>query len=245
MNKIIILTALLSVIIFFTGCEDWSPVILGSVEVKTFVDSRDGKVYKYVDLAGKRWMAENLAYLPEVTPHETGSDSVACYYVYDYSGTSVVDAKSGICFRTYGVLYNAVAAQKACPSGWHLPVVDDWDNLAIKALGYARFSGGSWNDAGRFLKAKNSPGNPGWWNNYAYADTPDTFKFCGLPAGFRDKAGFCTMEHDRARWWEEIKTDTTLTRYWELDNSDDLNREKYGSKPKSIYVYGFSIRCVR
>jgi hypothetical protein len=52
------------------------------------------------------WMAENLAYLPTITDSAFYSDTVSCYYVYDYFGEKVSDAKATYYYDTYGVFYN-------------------------------------------------------------------------------------------------------------------------------------------
>jgi len=87
----------------------------------TFMDVRDQHVYKYVKIGTQTWMAENLAYLPAVSPSSDGSESSAFYYVYNYEGSSISEAKSQGNYTSYGVLYNWEAAKIACPSGWYLP----------------------------------------------------------------------------------------------------------------------------
>jgi uncharacterized protein (TIGR02145 family) len=111
----------------------------------TFKDSRDKHVYKYVKIGTQTWMAENLAYLPSVSPSSAGSESSEFFYVLNYEGSSVVDAKDNENFASYGVLYNWEAAKMACPSGWHLPSDAEWtileDYLTGNGFGYGESEG--------------------------------------------------------------------------------------------------------
>ena len=96
-----------------------------------FTDGRDNNVYSTIEIAGQCWMADNLAYLPQVNSKDDGSTTDPRYYVYDYDGTSVEDAKDhtyeGVnMYDTYGVLYNWPAAENACPDGWRLATDLEW-----------------------------------------------------------------------------------------------------------------------
>ena len=75
----------------------------------SFVDSRNGKSYKTVRIGKQIWMAENLKF---ATP--TGS---WCY------NDSTINCEK------YGTLYDWDGANIACPSGWHLPTVTDFEYL--------------------------------------------------------------------------------------------------------------------
>jgi uncharacterized protein (TIGR02145 family) len=105
-----------------------------------FIDDRDGHEYQWVKIGTQIWMAENLAYLPKVSPPEEGVHDDPYYYVYDYYGNDVNEAKLTENYSAYGVLYNWVAAmnnegnssqtpsgvQGICPKGWHLPSLNEF-----------------------------------------------------------------------------------------------------------------------
>ncbi len=114
----------------------------------------DGRVYETVQIGNQCWMAENLAYLPEIpSPAETGSPNKPFYYVYGYNKeNSIEEAKASDNYKRYGVLYNWPAAvdaniidltedqikerfegkQGVCPNGWHLPTDEEWAALEAK-----------------------------------------------------------------------------------------------------------------
>ena len=85
-----------------------------------FTDPRDGYTYKTIKIGNQIWLAENLRYLPKI-----GNG----YYVYNYHGKNVNEAKETQNYMNYGVLYNMAAAQEACPVGWHIPSDVEWKEL--------------------------------------------------------------------------------------------------------------------
>ena len=101
------------------------------IEFKTtrtgdFTDSRDGKIYKWVEIGNQTWMAENLSYIPFVSNlNDSG------IFVYNYEGLSVEEAKKTNEYIQYGCLYDWEIACEVCPDGWHLPSDDEWKELEI------------------------------------------------------------------------------------------------------------------
>jgi len=73
-----------------------------------FTDKRDSKQYKFIEVEGLLWMAENLNY---------ASKNSWCY-----------DNKPANCDK-WGRLYTWAAAKEACPEGWHLPNDEEWNKL--------------------------------------------------------------------------------------------------------------------
>jgi len=207
----------------------------------TFTDPRDGNVYQIVQIGTQIWMAENLKYLPSVVGPETASNSEPYYYVYDYYGTSVTEAKATANYATYGVLYNWTAAmagssssssnpsgvQGVCPTGWHLPSDAEWVQL-IDYLGGTEIAGGKLKEAG--TEHWESP-NEGATNESG---------FTALPGGDRYNNGTFMYIGYVGDWW------TTTERSGFGVCSYGMNF--YATVIGGVYYdkdWGFSVRCLK
>lgn len=209
----------------------------------TFIDSRDGNEYNWVQIGDQVWMAENLAYLPSVNMVADGSEDAAgsYYYVYGYDGTNVADAKATDNYATYGVLYNWTAAmdgeassttnpsgiQGVCPAGWHLPSDAEWTELT-DYLGGTSVAGGKLKETGTTHWA--SP-NTGATNETG---------FTALPGGGRGDSGAFGHIGSYGYWWSA--TEYLATYAWDrvmYDGYSDVGRDYYNKE------VGFSVRCVR
>src|SRR5690554_6654129 len=209
----------------------------------TFIDSRDGNEYNWVQIGDQVWMAENLAYLPSVNMVADGSEDAAgsYYYVYGYDGTNVADAKATDNYATYGVLYNWTAAmdgeassttnpsgiQGVCPAGWHLPSDAEWTELTD-------YLGGT--VAGGKLKETGTT----HWNSPNTGATNET-GFTALPGSYRDPDGpsFYYIGYF-GYWWSA--TELNATNAWTRIMFSDLSDVYGGRNGKEG---GRSVRCVR
>jgi uncharacterized protein (TIGR02145 family)/prepilin-type N-terminal cleavage/methylation domain-containing protein len=102
----------------------------------SFTDIRDYNVYSTVEMGGNCWMAENLKYLPSVSPASDGSETDPYYYVYGYDGIDVAAAKGTDNYKELGVLYNWPAAVKNNICWWAetAPEPED-DHYVYAAIG--------------------------------------------------------------------------------------------------------------
>ena len=209
-----------------------------------FSDSRDGNHYDVVKIGNQLWMAENLKYLPSVVSPVGGSTTTPYYYVYDYGGTNVADAKATANYATYGVLYNWPAAmagaasstanpsgvQGVCPTGWHLPSDAEWSEL-FDYLGGTSVAGGKLKETGTTHWV--SP-NAGATNETGFTALPGGNRYFFTGGG---AFGFVGYNSD---WWSATEYVSEVANFWGVDyNGGDV------SSTSDYKELGFSVRCVR
>ena len=215
----------------------------------TVSDSRDSREYGIVQIGGQCWMAENLAYLPNVTSWDEITDAGERYYVSDYRGTEVSEAVETENYKNYGALYNWLAALDACPSGWHLPSKADWETLQ------GEMSGG-FDCGGNQLKScrtVDSPlggtcsvtEHPRWESSPTVEPLygTDDYGFHGLPGGyissFDANSGWSVRAGRHSHWWTSSEEEpkayglslSYMNSYWHLTTYPQGN--------------GLSVRCVK
>jgi len=221
----------------------------------TFTDSRDGKMYKTVTIGSQVWMAENLAYLPYVVGPGTGSEDTdhetdPYYYVYDYYGTNVAEAKATADYQTYGVLYSWYAAKTACPKGWQLPSDNEWGQLeTYLANNNHNYDGSPSGDDDRAKIAKSMASATDW--NYAdkegapgntdYPEYINKSGFSALPGGSRSLSGSFYGGGGFSYWWSSLVSGSNSTLYRSLS----YNQSKVNRSFNSLRDNGFSVRCVK
>jgi uncharacterized protein (TIGR02145 family) len=214
----------------------------------SFIDPRDGSEYSVVLIGDQFWMAENLSYLPSVSPSSSGSFVSPFYYVFGYEGTNVNEAKATNNYTTYGVLYNWPAAmagaigsnsnpsgvQGVCPCDWHLPSDAEWTQLT-NYLGGEVIAGGKLKEAG-----------------YAHWKSPNTDAtnesgFTALPGGyFYEYTQTYNLPGSYGAWWSSTENlepshpTFSFLRAMYYDSGEVGLDLVNGHK-----INGFSVRCVK
>ena len=190
-------------------------------------DSRDGQIYKTVQIGNQVWMAENLNY----KTHDEHID-----YMPDFWGQGgSYDVPTSYCFdddfincTRYGRLYAWEMATQVCPEGWHLPTRDEWDTLMSVVGG---------DESGKSLKS-----TTGWFNG---KNGTDAYGFSALPVGMMNVYG--TYGDNK------YNAEGRNTFFWsstELDSNDAYGVYLYYYKNKMDLVpdyrkMGGSVRCIK
>lgn len=205
----------------------------------TFKDSRDDSRYNWVRIGVQVWMAENLAFLPSVSPSANGSATDPYYYVYGFESTHTDSARTEFNFSQYGVLYNWAAAIKACPRGWHLPTDNEWKVLE-KYLGMNESDAHaiSWRNSGGVGGMLKDTSSLLWSGPNAGAANSCSFR--AIPGGSRYSHGGFTSLGDVALFWTKTETDSLFSWHRGLSyaGAGILRAAYYRSN-------GMSVRCIK
>lgn len=153
-------------------------------------DTRDGQIYKIVQIGSQTWMAQNMnfryVYSTDSSSFCYNNDARMCEkYGRLYTWSAAVDSlgkysTSGEgCGFTHLCDFENVVVRGVCPEGWHVPSHADWNTLVESV--------GGLDSAGYKLETK-----LGWYNalldslgyEIVYGGV-DEFGFSGLPAGSR------------------------------------------------------------
>ena len=203
--------------------------LAGKIKIK---DVRDNRYYGITQIGSQVWMAENLNYADSVTtPSLLGrtacypdNDSTSCHtygrhYTYAAAIDSVhyYDSTSAQCGYGHSCTFDA-PLRGVCPVGWHLPSIDEWDQL----VGYI---GGF--DEGRKLAAISFDG----YDNYGFG---------AIAAGHWEGGNeFSGDAESYANFWSVSEASDTQAYYkYVYPSGSTVSTNDY---PKTK---GFNIRCV-
>ena len=206
-----------------------------------YTDPRDGYTYKTIKIGNQIWLAENLRYLPRIGKG---------YYVYDYQGNDVSEAKKTQNYKDFGVLYNMSAAQEACPVGWHIPSDVEWKELD-KYLGLPDFSEeGMPFDVG-FYYYRGDPGSHRVTKPCKINNKTEEYGFNASLGGWRYEHGGFDRLNIATKWWSNSELfirDAYNNTY--LDGRYYINRtmcyDEYGIEYRLCSEeFCLSLRCIK
>lgn len=222
-----------------------NPISL-DVVYDSMTDDRDGKVYKTVKIGEQTWMAENLNYDDSVaTPSLNGrswcydNESENCdvrgrLYTWSAAIDSVTLANDADnprnCGATRKTCYLFGPVRGICPSGWHLPVFEEWETLYASVGGYSV--------AGWFLKSVIGWGEEG--------NGSDAYGFSAFPAGqFASKEKTFDKKDSLVRFWSTDEENTGLP-----DNTGNVYCMTLDAGDKAIFGLcplfdAYSVRCIK
>lgn len=218
-----------------------------------FYDPRDNEQYTTVAIGTQCWMKQNLRYLPSVNNISQCSNDVPMYYVYNYNGNNVTQAKSSPNYPLHGVLYNWPAAmggtitsiednpllhRGVCPIGWHVPNDLEWKEMELLLgipetdidLGFPYFRGSAQN-VGSKLKFYDPI-----WNG------TNSSNFSALPSGSINVTYSSGLINFETNFWTASTCLNPPTRAYKrlmiTENTGIMRRGDYNA-------VGLSLRCVR
>lgn len=178
-------------------------------ESETMTDPRDGQIYRTVKISNRTWMAQNLNY-------ETAESF--CY-----------DDHMSSCLK-YGRLYTWAVAINACPTGWHLPTLAEWNEL-IDSLGGTA-------SAALVLKSKR-----GWKSeslSYRGANGIDSLGFSVLSSGMRNDDGTYDALFEYSAFWTSSDVISFIA---DVVQFGDLSLKNHISEV--LKKNGYSVRCLK
>ena len=185
----------------------------------TFIDPRDGNTYKTVKIGNKVWMAENLRYRTHTS--------------FVYNGDQQNE-------KTYGRLYTYDNAMVACPKGWHLPTINEMNEL-IAAAGNSAYA----------LQAKNVKGWPKALDELGFSALPAGIKLDSRNIGLGHIAVFLLPDKGYVAYLDKDVLEISLTSsiFTKIplasfaESSVDFSFLKFPlTNPQKLY---FSVRCVK
>jgi uncharacterized protein (TIGR02145 family) len=214
----------------------------------SFIDPRDGHIYKTVKIGNQVWMAENLkttkyedgTAIPLVTNNKVWPNLYSPGYCwYDNDEANYKDL--------YGALYNWYSVNKSnlCPTGWHVPDDAEWTTLE----NYLITNGYNYDGTTIGNKIAKSLASTYGWNysqttgtvgNTDYAAKRNSTGFTALPGGYRQYDGTFTSIGSFGFWWSVTETGAASAWQYSLRFSSSN-----GNKAETHRMYGFSVRCLK
>ena len=217
---------------------------MGNLLAQSPVTDYDGNVYHPIAIGNQVWLKENLSttHYRNGTPIQLLNGS-ATNTQWGNTTSGAYDSYSG----SYGKLYNyhAVAnSNGVCPTGWHVPSINEW-NILIK---YLDANADTTLGSGQLSSSGGGPlkdNQTGLWTSPNVGATNST-GFSALPGGNKDNFGNFMNQRNVSSFWSTTTIALPIFNYFVYQAytismfSSSLAIEKNNWEK----TYGFSIRCL-
>jgi uncharacterized protein (TIGR02145 family) len=191
--------------------------------------------YKTIQIGTQNWMANNLkttkyndgTSIPIETSDSKWEDlSTPAYCWYDNNISN--KATYGALYNWYTVNTTSNGGKNVCPSGWHVPTIEEWLTL--------REYLGGFDIGGRKLKETDTT----HWISPNSGATNES-GFTALPGGLRSfSSGKFIHIGDQGRWWSSSDYIKSNASHLFLSHSNAIF-----NLPPADWNNGLSIRCVK
>lgn len=215
--------------------------------ITQFVDSRDSRMYYTVEIGDQCWMKENLRYNNGCAsiPWVNSTDVGWCGYYNNDEGTY---GSNGLLYQWSAVMAgqsssssNPSGVQGICPSGWHLPSIEEWNQLKLYISSHSIYLCSS----NPSYHAKSLANNTGWQTHTSTCAIGNNLSlnnqtnFTALPSGIRSTNG--VFEYINAHYYSWSSTLSTLAYCAILSYSSSA----LGTGGAWNQANGMSVRCVK
>ncbi|GBU26271.1 hypothetical protein R83H12_02967 [Fibrobacteria bacterium R8-3-H12] len=207
----------------------------------------DGETYETVVIGTQTWFKRNLNYAVagskcgDVSGRLSDANTATCATygrLYDWSTAMALPDSCN--YSTCALLVNA-KHRGICPSGWHLPSIEEWGAL-MKFVNPSCYAFSSCAGAGTKLKAASG------WNSYSGVPAgTDNYGFSALPGGH----GYYNIDYvgdgdgNDGYWWSSSEHPLEGYRdgiaYCSSMNYHDEFANRCGSEKRSL----LSVRCLQ
>lgn len=215
------------------GVSGWTP------GTDRYTDVRDGEIYHYRTYGSLDWFTQNLRY--------SGADADTLLG-RPYDDSEGIDQIFGRLYSwndaTGGVSGSGLGGgpQGACPEGWSVPTVEDWEDLALAVGGSALDFLDHWAGIGEMVSAPITLNGSAMWPYSPDNLHTNTRDWNGFPTGnSRDHYGEYENIAVYGMWWASTENADGMVPYRFIFYNTDTFDVYYTDKES----YGVSVRCVR